>query len=463
MALTAILHSLRPQACEVGTSLCAAPKKFQFAVLYLGIALASIGLGGTRFTMTAMGADQFDSPTDQATFINWYVVILYASAVTGATVIVYIEDSVSWALGLGLCIATTITGLAVFSLGSRYYRRIKLQGSPYTSIARVVVAAIQKRKVSLSSSMVDYYHGHDQGEENDVSVPTESLRFLNHAAQKVEGDIRSDGSIAKPWKLCSVQQVEDLKKLTKIFPLLSSSVFISTPIAVLSSLTILQALAVDRHLGPHFKIPAGSMIVFTLSSTAVSLAFIDLLVYPLVQKITHRSLTPLQRVGVGHLFNVVGMAVGAIIESKRLKIAQTNHLVDQTGTIVPMSVWWLVPQMAVVGFGEAFHYPGQVTFYYQEFPKSLGSTATAMISLIMGIAYYLSTAVVDLIRRITTWLPDNINRGGIDNVYWTLAVLGALNFGYFLICAKYYKYQNNSPSKQDRVTRTEADILESNK
>ena len=45
-----------------------------------------------------------------------------------------------------------------------------------------------------------------------------------------------------------------------------------------------------------------------------------------------------------------------------------------------------------------------------------------MISLLIGIGFYLSTAVTNLVRRITKWLPDNINDGMLDNVFWMLAV-----------------------------------------
>ena len=267
-------------------------------------------------------------------------------------------------------------------------------------------------------------------------------RFLNCAALKAEGDTNSDSSIAKPWRLCSVQQVEDLKSLMRIFPILSSGIFLSTPIGVLMSLTVLQALTMDRHLGPHFKIPAGTRIVFILTSTAISLTLIDRILYPIWQKLSHRSPMPLQRIALGHVFNALGMVVAALVESKRLKITQTHHLIDDSKSNIPMSVLWLVPQLAVVGIGEAFHYPGQVTLYYQEFPTSLRSTSTAMYSMIMGIAYYMSNAVIALTQRTTGWLPDNINNGRLDKVYWVLLVVGVINFGYYLICAKFYRYQN---------------------
>ncbi|XP_021655676.2 putative protein NRT1/ PTR FAMILY 2.2 [Hevea brasiliensis] len=166
--------------------------------------------------MAAMGANQFNSVKDQEAFINWYVIISYGSTVTGATIVVYTEDNVSWALGFGLSAVANIVGLAVFFLGSHYYHQIKLQGSPFTNLARVIIAAIRKRKVPLSSKIEDYYCGH-KAVQIEVLAPTKSLRYLNHAALKIEGETRSDGSIAKPWSLCSTQKVEDLKTFLRIF------------------------------------------------------------------------------------------------------------------------------------------------------------------------------------------------------------------------------------------------------
>ncbi|OMO77207.1 Proton-dependent oligopeptide transporter family [Corchorus olitorius] len=441
LSLTAMLEPLRPAPCQNGSSMCPIPSKVQFSVLYSGIALASIGVAGTRFTIAAMGANQFEESKDQRIFFNWFAVTLYTSMVLGATVIVYIEENVSWTLGYCLCFAVNVIGLAILLLGRRYYRHVKPQGSPFTRLAHVITATILKRKIPLSSRAEDYYYQKDGAAEKGASMPTKSFRFLNHAALETEGDTKADGSIAKPWRLCSVQQVEDLKCLLRIFPLLSSSIVLCTTLPVVSTLTILQALTVDRHLGPNLKVPAGSMIVFILTSTAINLTFIDRLLFPMWQKITHKSPMPLQRIGLGHLFNMTGMSVAALVESRRLKLAQIHHLSDHPGSTVPMLVLWLVPQLVLVGLGEAFHYPGQVTLYYQEFPKPLRSTATAMISVVVAISYYLSTAVIDLVRRVTPWLPDNINKGKLGNVYLMFAMMQMFNFFYFLFISKCYKYQ----------------------
>ncbi|XVF46402.1 hypothetical protein PTKIN_Ptkin03bG0023900 [Pterospermum kingtungense] len=441
LTLTATLSRLRPQHCETGSNLCHGPSKLQFAVLYTGITLASIGLGVVRFTLATLGANQFDKPKDQAIFFNWFFFTFYAACVFSSLVIVYVQDSISWGLGFVICAAANFIGLLIFLLGNRFYRHDKPQGSPYTSLARVIVASLRKRNILLSSDGKDYYHGTNT---TAAATPKRSFRFLNHAALKTEGDIQSDGSIAKPWRICTVQQVEDLKTLIRIFPIWSSTVFLTTPIAVQTNMTVLQALAMDRHLGPNFKIPAGSIVVVVLLSSAIFIAILDRFLFPTWKKLTGQTLTPLQRIGTGHVFNVLSMAISALVESKRLKIAHDHHLQNQQGAIVPMLCLWLFPQLVVVGIGEAFHFPGNVSLYYQEFPASMKSTATSMISIVVGIAFYVSTALVDLIRNVTGWLPDDINHGRLDNVYWTFVVLGLLNFGYFLVCAKLYKYQNVS-------------------
>ncbi|KAI5322195.1 hypothetical protein L3X38_031267 [Prunus dulcis] len=436
LVLTATLDSLRPPSCDDGLSLCETPSESQFAVLYAGIALASIGLGGTRFTTATMGANQFDKPEEQGIFFNWFFFAMYTTSVISSTAIVYIEDNVSWGLGYGLCALVNLIGLLIFLSGSNFYRRDKPQGSPFVNIVRVLVASIRKRNVLLSSRSEDY-HYHNDGEAKMVpETHKKSLSFLNGAALKTEGDLKPDGSIAKPWSLCTFQQVEDLKTVIRIFPLWSSGLFISTPIAIQGSLTALQALTMDRRIVSHFKIPVGSLPVLVLLSTCISLPIIDRFLYPVWQKLTNQSPTPLQRLGIGHVLNIISMVVSALVESRRLKTAHSSTL--------PMLVMWLFPQLALVGIGEAFHFPGQLQLCYQEFPASLRGTATAMVAMILGIAFYTGTALIGLVRRVTGWLPDDINQGRLDNVYWMVVVIGVLNFGYYLSCAQLYKHQNVS-------------------
>lgn len=447
LALTATVDSLRPKPCEVGSTSCTSKPKVQYVVLYAAIVLATLGSGGTRSTLSTIGADQLaDKPKDQGIFFNWFFFFWYSASVVASTAIVYVEDNVSWKAGFFICAASNIVALVIFLLGSRFYTKFKPQGSPFTSLARVIVASISKRQVALPSTAEDFFQGCDVAPKSLPVVPSKTFRYLNRAAIISEGDVKPDGcSTSNRWRLCSVQEVEDFKTLIKILPLWSSSFFLGTTIGVQLSFSVLQALAMDRHIGPSFQIPAGSIQVFVLVSTALFLALFDKFLFPTWRNLSGRSLTPLQRIGVGHVINFVSMGVSALVESKRLNVAKSNQ-------VVPMSVLWLVPQLVLNGIGEAFHYPGQVSLYYQEFPITLKNMATAMISMLVGIAFYLTTVLIDVVRRTTTWLPGNINNGRLDNVYWILVVGGILNFGYYVICAWFYNHKNlnkvDSPSDE---------------
>ncbi|XP_004308814.1 PREDICTED: protein NRT1/ PTR FAMILY 2.7-like [Fragaria vesca subsp. vesca] len=450
LTLIATIPSLRPSPCPIGSLItCQAPSKLQYSALYVALSLASLGLGGTRFTIATMGADQFNNPTDQGVFFNWYFVALYMAIVFSGTAIVYIQDNVGWGLGFGICCIANGIGLGVFSLGKRFYKQVKPKGSPFLSIARVLVAAVRKRKMSSrTSTEPDYYYGAGANANAMTdNPPTTSLSFLNCAALKIEDDKQFEGSYGNPWGLCTVEEVEDLKTVIKIMPLWSTGIFVSTPIAIICSLTILQALTMDRHLGPHFEIPAATFLVFTLFSTAICIFIIDRFILLKYKNLTGQTLTSIQRIGIGHIINIMSFAGAALVERRRLGVVRAHSLMNQPGSEVPMSALWLVAPLSVLGLAESFHFPGQVSLCYQEFPKSLRSTSTAMISLLLGIGYYLCTAVTDLVDKTTNWLPDDINQGRLDNVYWMLVVIGVVNFGYYMTCAKVFVSQNQNVVK----------------
>jgi len=222
-----------------------------------------------------------------------------------------------------------------------------------------------------------------------------------------------------------LEEVEDVKKLLKALTIWCAGLLESTIYALNSSLVTVQALVMDRHLGPHFQIPAGSVFVFTLIWASISLVLRDRFIFPVWQKIGGWSLTPLRRSGIGYFFNTIGIASYAIIEHKRLGLIHTHSLMNQAHAIAPMSVLWLLIPLILLGTGSAFYLPAEVEFYYQEFPKSLRTTATSMTSLRLAVVYYLSTAIVGLVEDNSSWLPHDINHGRVDNVYWLVSILGA--------------------------------------
>ncbi|VAI82823.1 unnamed protein product [Triticum turgidum subsp. durum] len=181
--LAASLPGLRPAACQLGAGPCEQASAGQMAALYAAVFLLCLSAAGARFNQATMGANQFEAAADRDVFFNWYFIFFYASTVLGATVIVYVQDTVSWTLGFGVSCAAGVVGLAALLLGTRYYRQPPAQGSPFTGLARVVVAAARKRKLNVvASEELKFYYGLRTGDEDvktggdDVAIPSDSFR-----------------------------------------------------------------------------------------------------------------------------------------------------------------------------------------------------------------------------------------------------------------------------------------------
>ena len=193
---------------------------------------------------------------------------------------------------------------------------------------------------------------------------------------KTEGE--SGDTTNSKWRLCSVQEVEDFKAVLRLLPLWLSIIFVSIPIAVQSRLMVLQALVTDRMFSPHFKVSAGSIQVIAIIFSCIFIIMNNWLFYPMYHKLTNKVMTPLQKIGMGHVFTILSMEISAVVESKRLKTVQNEHL---------MSVLWLFPPFVILGISEAFQLPAHIELFYGEFPESLRNTATSLTSLVIGITF----------------------------------------------------------------------------
>ncbi|KAH9295085.1 hypothetical protein KI387_038673, partial [Taxus chinensis] len=227
ITLTASIRSLRPPGCsphERAAGSCHGPSKGQYAVLYLYFALSTVGSGGVSFISSAFGADQFDKETAEGmrkiqTFFNWYYFALYSSVILASTVIVYIQANVSWAWGFGICAVLTGTSVVLFFCGKKLYTRIRPVGSPFAGLAQVLVACVRNRHLQLPSDAQDLYHSKIM---DSARLPlTQQLRFLNKAAIKTSQEGQTNPN---PWRLCTVQQVEELKSVLKTLPIWSTGI-----------------------------------------------------------------------------------------------------------------------------------------------------------------------------------------------------------------------------------------------
>ncbi|KAL5189557.1 Protein NRT1/ PTR FAMILY 8.2 [Glycine soja] len=232
-------------------------------------------------------------------FLNWFFFAINMGAILGITPLVYIQDAAGFGWGFGIHAAAAICSIVILLAGLRYYRFKMPMGSPFT-------------------------------------------RFLQKTSNR--------------WRICTVTQVEEFKSFIRVLPVWASTIALSVSYAQLSTFFLSQANIMDRTLGTHFKIPAGSVPVFS-AITLILVPIYEKFIVPSLRNITghHRGITSLQRMGVGLFVLIFAMASAALVERKR-----RDH------KSLKMSVFWLLPQFFLMGAAEVFTYVGQLEFFYDE-------------------------------------------------------------------------------------------------
>ncbi|XVE84920.1 hypothetical protein DITRI_Ditri17bG0050400 [Diplodiscus trichospermus] len=454
VTLTAWIPNLHPPECKPQQQLnahCTGPNHAQLGLLLTGLGLLSVGTGGIRPCSIPFGIDQFDPTTEEgvrgiSSYFNWYYTTFTVVMLLTLTVVVYIQDSVSWVLGFGIPTLLMGSSIVLFLMGTRIYVHVKPQGSVFSSIAQVCVAAYKKRQLKLQAEGQEIGVFYDPPlKENVLSkLPlTNQFRFLNNAAIIMENELQPDGS-PKKWRLCSIQEVEELKCVIGIIPVWASGIISFTSIAQQGTFTLSQALKMDRHLGHKFQIPAGSISIISMITIGIFLPIYDRIIVPALQKITKREggITLLQRIGIGIFFSILAMIVAGAMEKKR----RTSAIVHPDA---PVSVFWLAPQLILMGFFEAFNIIGQIEFFNKQFPEHMRSIANSLLFCSLAGASYLSSIVVNIVHHVTgghgrpDWLTSDINAGRLDYFYYVIAGMGAFNFLYFLYVAHHYRYKAN--------------------
>lgn len=158
--------------------------------------------------------------------------------------------------------------------------------------------------------------------------------------------------------------------------------------------------------------------------------------------------------GIGFGINIIATIVSALVEIKRKRVAAAHNLLDDPTAVIPITVFWLVPQYFLHGLAEVFSAVGHMEFLYDQSPESMRSTAAALYWIAMAIGNYVSTLMVSLVHEYTgesrNWLPDrNLNRGRLENYYWLVTGIQVVNLIYYVICAWFYKYKPLSEMSEE--------------
>ncbi|XP_010264929.1 PREDICTED: protein NRT1/ PTR FAMILY 5.2-like [Nelumbo nucifera] len=448
LTLAVSISALKPPPCQqiVATD-CKKASTAQLAVFYGALYILALGTGGTKPNISTIGADQFDDfdPKEKAhklSFFNWWMFSIFFGTLFANTFLVYIQDNVGWTLGYGLPTIGLLISVIIFVVGTPLYRHRVPTGSPFTRMARVIVAALRKWRVPIPSDPRELYElglreYEEKGKFKIESTP--SLRFLNKACVKTESNT--------PWMLCPVTQVEETKQMLHMIPILTATFVPSAMIAQVNTLFVKQGTTLDRSIG-SFQIPPASLAGFVTISMLICVVLYDRYFVKIMRRWTKnpRGITLLQRMGIGLVFHIIIMSVASLTERHRLSVAK-DHGLEQNGGRVPLSIFILLPQFVLMGMADAFLEVAKIEFFYDQAPESMKSLGTSYSMTSLGIGNFLSSFLLSTVSHITKkhghrgWILNNLNASHLDYYYAFFAILNLLNFIFFIVITRFYVYR----------------------
>ncbi|KAG8368923.1 hypothetical protein BUALT_Bualt15G0096900 [Buddleja alternifolia] len=460
LSVQAHLPQLKPPQCNmlIDGSNCEEAKGFKALIFFVALYLVALGSGCVKPNMIAHGADQFNQDDqNQSKKLSRYFNAAYFAFSVGElialTLLVYVQTHSGMDVGFGVSAAVMAMGLISLISGILVYRNKPPQGTILTPIAQVFVAAILKRKQICPSDLRMLHGSHSKEPTSDNTVSdtfgnlqlNQRFRFLNKACIKTQ-----DGNNKKesPWRLCTINQVEQVKILISIIPIFACTIVFNTLLAQLQTFSVQQGSSMNTQLAKSFHIPPASLQAIPYIMLIFIVPLYDTFFVPFARKITGHSsgITPLQRIGCGLFFATFSMISAALMENKRRNAAVESNKI--------LSVFWITPQFLIFGISEMFTAVGLIEFFYKQSLKGMQSFLTAITYCSYSFGFFLSSVLVSLVNKVTSnssgrggWLSDNnLNKDRLDYFYWFLAVLSFANFLNYIFWAKWYSKNIRSSS-----------------
>lgn len=280
-----------------------------------------------------------------------------------------------------------------------------------------------------------------QAVEISAETPSDCLKFLNNAL--------ATNKPLHPSLECTVEQVVDVKIVVKMLPIFACTIMLNCCLAQLSTFSVEQAATMNTKLG-SLKVPPASLPVFPVLCIMILAPIYDHIIIPFARKATRTEMgiSHLQRIGIGLVLSTIAMAVAALVEVKRKRVALESGLFNETTKPLPITFFWIALQYLFLGSADLFSLAGLLEFFFTEAPIKMRSLATSLSWASLAMGYYLSSVIVSVVNSITgsssrrPWLSGgNLNHHHLESFYWLMCVLNGLNFVVYLFLASRYKYR----------------------
>ncbi|XP_062002088.1 protein NRT1/ PTR FAMILY 5.5-like [Rosa rugosa] len=199
-------------SCSASQTQCLS--QVQKILFYVSLPLIALGMAG-QITSVEAFADQNSKPSWKMMGINGLVISFIVSALTSVCVVLALGHIKPWWILFGIAAICTLGATLTFLSGSASYKYPKSQESAITTLLRVFVASFSKlSKTHPGCDSLYISHSFYQ-------IPyTNRLRCLDKAAIILPASPSIEQQQKRRWRLCTVTEVEETKKIWMNFILI---------------------------------------------------------------------------------------------------------------------------------------------------------------------------------------------------------------------------------------------------
>uniref|UniRef100_A0A7R9VQN8 Uncharacterized protein n=1 Tax=Chlamydomonas euryale TaxID=1486919 RepID=A0A7R9VQN8_9CHLO len=466
------------------------PDWLDYSMLCAALGVIALGTGGIKPNVSSFGADQFNpaNPQDvkeKESFFNYFYMTINVGSLLACTLVVYVQDQISWTLGFAIPGFAMVASIIVFWMGRRVYVHVLPTESPMVRVYNVVSAALRNKMKKRhmpppppppladdaeAESCGDDGNGELKDRSNDAlqaDSATTSYRWLEDAITEWQSDRQARHRRVGGRPGYSPKQVEEVKLVLRLLPVFFCCILYWTIYTQMSAMFVTQGNNMHRSFewnGQGFKIPAASMAVFNTVAIIALIWVYDVMLEPGLRALGYK-MTMLRRCGWGMVIAALTMANAAGVEWWRLKVYREefctpcgnghgHHGGDygsgdcgcEPGT-PSLSIFWQAPQYVLIGLSEVFTSIAQIEFFYDQAPDVMRSCSMALGLLSSALGSYMAgilTWVVQTFSQALTgsaWLPKDLNQGRLDLFFLLLMSLMISNTLIFVAVAIKYQYK----------------------
>jgi len=431
----------------------------------------TLGAGGIKSNVVVLGADQFKLPEQakqQESFFNFF----YWCINIGATVaFLFLTNVALYGLEIGgdvwvperfgffasFAIPTTafVIALILFVAGKRWYVMRPPEGSAVIGFLQTISRASMRELcaqggmllaacILLSTSfiiLVASFFVSDSDTHSGLAISGLGMIFVGMVLLIGAGTDGGKWVLSPASSNPSLEQrvgETDAAAVVRVLPVAACVIVFWMIYIQMSTTFLLQGLQMDLKIGDTELSPA-TLNVFDSLAIMILIPIVDRGLYPCLERLG-LPLGMLQKIGIGFGFAAASVAVAGIVEIERKHAAMLPLGANATATCggdggkpLPMSelsIWWQTPQYVLIGFGEIFAAITCYELFYATVPAHMRSVCQSINLLCTAFG---SLAAGGLTSACAAWLPNNLNQGHLEYLYFTLAGIMAVNIAIFAV------------------------------